>query len=66
MLFRQEVMVAWATSAQGPGEERTGSTYTLEIKPTGFVEEYETRGYGRNEDDPGLGLNNWEDGDPIG
>lgn len=52
MLFRQEVVVAWAGSAQGPGEESTGSTSILEIKPTGLAEEYETRGYGGNEDSP--------------
>lgn len=54
MLFRQEVMVAWASSAQGSGEERTGSTYSLEIKPTGLLGECETRGYGGNEDGPRL------------
>lgn len=66
MLFKQEVMVAWARSPQGSEEERTGSTYILEIKPTELLEEYETRGYGVNEDNPRLRDEHWEDADPIG
>lgn len=36
-------------SACGAGEKRTDSAYILEIKLTGFADEYEVRGNDRNE-----------------